>query len=72
MKLSDASPGLHRSGTDVSDYDAMFKEENERFFDYTEALHNPDCLITFQNMRMLLNVCLLPNMHLLIEGGLMA
>ena len=64
-----------RSGTDTTDFAMIFAEEGEdtdMFFDFTEALHNPDCLITFQNMRMLQNVCLLPNMQLIIEGGLMA
>ena len=53
----------------------MFAEEDDDdvdFFDFTEAVHAPDCLIKFQNMRMLQNVCLLPNLHLLIEGGLLA
>ena len=34
-------------------------------------MHQPDVHIIFQNMRMLQNLCLLPNRHLLIEGGLL-
>ena len=50
----------------------MFADEDtdlEGFFDFTEAVREADCTITIQNLRDLHNICLLPNKHLLIEGG---
>ena len=67
--------GLSRSGTGTSDLDIdweMFADEDEDlegFFDFTEAIRVADCSITFSNFRVLQNICLLPNKHLLIEGG---
>ena len=50
VKISGARSSLMRSGTDTTDFAMIFAEEGEdtdMFFDFTEALHNPDCLITF-------------------------
>ena len=51
----------------------MFAEEEENdpgYYDFTEAIRVADCTITFQNLRTLHNICLLPGkLHLLIEGG---
>ena len=69
----DPSPYL-RDDSGLTDFTEEFAGEDadtEIFFDFTEALQKPQVQIVFQNMRMLQNVCLLPNMHLLIEGGLL-
>ena len=51
----------------------MFADnENEgSFYDFTEVIRFPECNINFSNTRMLQSICLLPNNHLLLEGGLM-
>lgn len=52
----------------------LFSENDtdlENFYDFTEAMKVPDALITFQNMRMLHTVHILPNKHVLIEGAMM-
>ena len=66
--------GITRSdtGTELDLAWEMFADEDddlEGFYDFTEAIRVPDCTITFQNFRVLQNICLLPNKHLLIEGG---
>ena len=43
----------------------------EHFYDFTEAMKVPDALLTFQNMRMLHTVHIMPNLHVLIEGAMM-
>jgi len=50
----------------------MFSEANngETFYDFTQAIQFPECNVKFQNPRMLQTICLLPNNHLLLEGGL--
>ena len=65
---------LLKFDTGLTDYQQEFSApdvDTENFYDFTQAVHVPDVQIIFQNMRMLQNVCLLPNMHLLIEGGLL-
>lgn len=47
------------------------ENENEVFYDFTKAMQVPDSAISFSNMRMLHTVNMLPNRHLLIEGGVM-
>lgn len=53
----------------------MFMEsdtDGEEFYDFTEEIHVPECHVTFTgSTRHLQNICLLPNMHLLIEGGIL-
>lgn len=46
--------------------------DEEEFYDFTEDIHVPECQVTFSgSTRHLQNICLLPNRHLLIEGGIM-
>ena len=55
-------------------FDNMFDQYNENmgaFYDFTEAVRYPVCTVGFTNTRFLHSICLLPNMHLLVEGGLM-
>ena len=69
----EASPYL-REDSGLTDFTEEFtnqEADTDNFFDFTEALQKPQVQIVFQNMRMLQNVCLLPNMHMLIEGGLL-
>ena len=52
----------------------MFAEDGadfEEFYDFSEAMRVPDAKIAYENMRMLNTVCMLPNRHVLIEGGFM-
>ena len=57
------------------EYDCMFMaaegEEND-YYDFTKDIHDVEFQIGFQGMRILQNVCLLPNQDLLIEGPLMS
>ena len=46
-------------------------EDQDDFFDITHCVQTPNCQMEFQNMRVLQTICLLPNMHLLVEGGIM-
>ena len=69
--------GFERSDTAGTELDLaweMFAEDDEDldgFYDFTQAMHVVDCSITFNNFRVLQNICLLPNKHLLIEGGML-
>jgi len=54
--------------------DSLFaqpNDEDEAFYDFTKAMQVPDSSISFTNMRMLHTVKMLPNRHVLIEGGVM-
>lgn len=46
--------------------------EEEEFYDFTQELTTPDSLIQFPSMRMLQNICLLPDHRLVIEGPMMS
>lgn len=74
LEWADPKHSLERTMTDEledAQIGAGFEEEGD-FFDFTQNLRTPDCLIQFTNMRVLQTICLLPNMHLLIEGLLMS
>ena len=49
----------------------MFADNDDYFYDFTEVIRFPECNVSFKNTRMLQSICLLPNNHLLLEGGLM-
>ena len=53
----------------------IFEESDSRadtqaFYDFTKAVRTPKCTVQFTNTRMLQCICILPNKHLLLEGGL--
>ena len=55
----------------IQDLFEMYGEDQDLYYDFSKPLEAPSCTIQFSNMRMLQNLCLLPNFHVLIEGGLL-
>ena len=45
--------------------------QGEILYDFTQAVQKADVKIQFTQMRVLQNICVLPNFHVLIEGGFM-
>ena len=56
---------------DEEDFDNAVNDaaENNNYFDFSKAMQAPDVTITFNNFRQLQNISLLPNKHLIVEGG---
>lgn len=63
-----------RSGAEV-EFDALFgieDEDKEEFYDFTKDVQDVEFEIGFDSLRSLQNVCLLPNLDLIIEGNILS